>query len=137
MSALKRIRKKCLWCSNDQPKEVSLCQSPKCHLHEYRWGKMPRIERPSPLRAIRAKCLDCQDRSPLAVKECEDVACALHSFRFGTNPNYSERTRQRRRELYFARLAENTRMRACFSRDLSEDEEDSVELNPTRRLRAS
>jgi hypothetical protein len=119
MSALKSIRKKCLSCTKRQ---LKLCNSPQCPLYEYRWGKMPRIDKPSPLKAIRARCLDCVGLSPSEVKNCADSTCELYVFRFGSNPNYSDRTRQRRRELYLARLEENTRMREHFSRDLSEDE---------------
>jgi len=134
LSALQSIRKKCLWCSNDQPKEVLRCQSPKCPLYEYRWGKMPKIEKPSPLRAIRTKCFDCVGFSPSDVKDCSDSACALHAFRFGHSPNYSEQTKKKQRDRYFDGLAKNRLLRAGFSRDRSEDEAEHTEHDLSRMV---
>lgn len=41
VSPLKQIRKKCLECSNDQPKEVRECYIPECALFSLRFGKNP------------------------------------------------------------------------------------------------
>lgn len=38
---LKAIRAKCLWCSDDQPKEVRECPITSCPLFEYRFGRNP------------------------------------------------------------------------------------------------
>jgi hypothetical protein len=39
--AIKAIRKKCLWCSNNQIKEITFCTIPDCPLYPYRFGKDP------------------------------------------------------------------------------------------------
>jgi len=39
---LRAIRKKCLWCCNNQRKEVGLCPSTLCALWPYRLGKRPK-----------------------------------------------------------------------------------------------
>lgn len=43
-SKLKAIRKYCLWCCLDQPKEVKLCPSVSCELYPYRFGHNPNLE---------------------------------------------------------------------------------------------
>ncbi len=86
---LKSIRAYCIWCCNDQPKEVRLCPSQKCPLWAYRFGKKPdksKVKKPSPLKAIRARCLDCVGQSRKDVEKCETV-CALNFYRMGVNPN--------------------------------------------------
>lgn len=42
LSPLKSIRKYCLDCSNDSPKEVKLCPNKDCPLYVYRFGKKVR-----------------------------------------------------------------------------------------------
>lgn len=41
MNPMKVIRKHCLSCCCESPKEVRLCPVVKCHLHPYRMGKNP------------------------------------------------------------------------------------------------
>jgi hypothetical protein len=77
MSALGAIKKYCRWCCCDQPKEVRLCAEERCPIHPYRTGKMPKIEKPSPLKATRLRCLDCV-QSLVEVKKCSSAYCALH-----------------------------------------------------------
>jgi len=132
VSALQSIQKHCLWCSDDQHKEVTLCAAKRCPLFEYRKGRMPKIAKPSPLRAIRARCLDCVGLSPSEVKDCTDSACALHSFRFGHNPQVSEATRVAQRERFLSRLAKNRLLTAGFSRGRFEDDEEVAKHNPPR-----
>ena len=38
---IKAIRKKCLDCSNYQPKEIRLCPVIKCAIYPYRFGRRP------------------------------------------------------------------------------------------------
>jgi hypothetical protein len=42
MSILKAIRKKCLDCCGNSPREVELCRIEGCSLHSYRFGKNPK-----------------------------------------------------------------------------------------------
>ena len=42
LTPLRAIRAKCLDCSNNQPKEVRFCQTTKCPLFVYRFGKNPK-----------------------------------------------------------------------------------------------
>jgi len=42
MTPLKAIRKYCLWCSTNQPKEIKFCPILECALYGYRFGKNPR-----------------------------------------------------------------------------------------------
>ena len=41
LTPLKAIRAKCLECSNNQPKEVRLCEMVNCPNYMYRFGKNP------------------------------------------------------------------------------------------------
>ena len=41
MTPIQAIRKKCLACSNYQPKEVRFCPIRDCSIFEYRFGKNP------------------------------------------------------------------------------------------------
>jgi hypothetical protein len=43
-SPLKAIRAKCLDCSGDRPKEVTLCPVTDCELYPFRFGKNPNRE---------------------------------------------------------------------------------------------
>jgi hypothetical protein len=45
MTPLEAIRKKCLQCSNYQPKEVELCPIIDCPLYLFRFGKSKKIEK--------------------------------------------------------------------------------------------
>jgi hypothetical protein len=42
---MKTIRKYCLDCANNQPKEVKLCPMVECPLYYFRLGKNPNIKR--------------------------------------------------------------------------------------------
>lgn len=97
MTPLQSIRKHCTWCCNDQTQEAALCPAEKCPVYSYRTGKMPKIEKPSPLNAIRLRCLDCVQAAQ-DVRECNTVLCWLHEFRLGLNPNYSDATREKLRQ---------------------------------------
>ena len=77
----KAIRKYCLWCTINQPKEILLCPSTDCPLHPYRLG----TGRPK-LKAIREKCIDCSGYSLKAVRECDFLDCSLYPYRMGHNP---------------------------------------------------
>ena len=103
MSGLSSIRKKCLWCSNDQPKEVQLCPAESCPLWQYRMGRLPKITKPSPLKAVRAKCLDCGE-GPSDARDCTSTECAIWLYRFGKNPAYSEASRKEAGERLKTRL---------------------------------
>lgn len=80
LSPSKSVRKYCLACTINQPKEVRLCPSIGCQFYPYRLGK----GRPK-LKVIRAFCLDCSGLSPMEVKECEFLRCPLFQYRFGKN----------------------------------------------------
>ena len=41
LTPLKAIRKNCLDCTNQKPKEIRLCLDTKCPLHPFRMGKNP------------------------------------------------------------------------------------------------
>ena len=109
---LKSIREKCLWCCLGQAGEIRWCRSSKsCAIWPLRFGKG--VRGISPLKAIRAKCLDCVGGSPSDVRACAPNYdgldfCPLWDFRFGTNPNYSEVTRESRRQRRFDFLRENS-----------------------------
>jgi hypothetical protein len=90
---LKAVRKYCMECSNDQPKEIRLCPSngeeaPMCPLYALRFGKNPTNE--STIKLIRQKCLDCVNNSikgaSKRVKECEFTDCPLFPYKLGKNP---------------------------------------------------
>lgn len=44
LTPMQAIRKKCLSCTCNQPKEVRLCPIVKCPLHVYRFGHRPKDE---------------------------------------------------------------------------------------------
>ncbi len=87
---LRAIRAKCLWCSNDQHKEVEVCAASSCLLHPYRMGMGAAPDKVY-LIAIRRKCLDCQTGSYVEVERCNSFDCPLWMFRFG---GYSSRPGQ-------------------------------------------
>jgi len=100
MTPLQAIRKKCVDCSGDKPREVKQCNANSCPLHPYRHGKRPRVKPPlTALKSIRAKCLnDCGEQGDRAgSNKCPIDNCHLHKFRMGKNPNYSDETREKRR----------------------------------------
>ena len=80
MSPLQAVKKYCVWCCNDQPKEVNLCQDFKCSLNKKNLTKKV-------LKAIRLRCIDCQPDSKKAVLNCTGNDCFLYIFRLGKNPN--------------------------------------------------
>jgi hypothetical protein len=87
---LRAIRAKCLWCSNEQFKEIDACAATNCLLHPYRLG--PKASRDKVyLSVIRRKCLDCQTGSRTEVERCASFDCPLWMFRFG---GYSGRPEQ-------------------------------------------
>jgi hypothetical protein len=80
----KAIRKYCLWCSNNQPKEINQCSSPNCAFYYIRAGKNPNgIKR---LKAITLRCIDCKAGSQKEVRECDNEKCPLYPYRKGKNP---------------------------------------------------
>lgn len=54
LTPLKSIRKKCLWCMNDQSNEVHLCTcQDTCTLYPYRFGRRPDIKPAlTPIKAV-------------------------------------------------------------------------------------
>lgn len=87
MRPLQAVRRKCLWCCDDQLKEANLCPVVDCELFPFRFGKNPNKKRTLKLRDMRKYCLVCSSHSPKAVRECWDNNCALFPFRLGKNPN--------------------------------------------------
>jgi hypothetical protein len=79
---LQAIRERCLWCSNDQPKEIEMCASHICPLHPFRWGYGTATDKVY-LAAIRKKCLDCATGSHTEVERCNSRKCPLWRFRTG------------------------------------------------------
>jgi hypothetical protein len=71
-----------------------------CYLYPYRHGRG--AGKPS-VKLIRKFCLECMAGKKKSVAECPAVDCTLHRFRFGKNPNFSEKTRQKRREMALKR----------------------------------
>jgi hypothetical protein len=71
LSPLKSIRKYCLDCSNDSPKEVKLCPNKDCPLYVYRFGKRVRDPTPSnkPKRTISPEHLKKLQEGRLKNKE--------------------------------------------------------------------
>lgn len=90
-SRLRAIRRYCLWCCNDSPKEVRLCPSTNCSLHPLRMGKRSE-QAPSPKRAIRAKCKDCSEYLG-DVRLCDRPDCALYPYRMGPCPKSARSTK--------------------------------------------
>lgn len=88
-SPLKAIRKRCLYCMNNQPAEVRKCVSLDCKLFDLRFGKKERSFVGSVIKAIRHYCLDCSAFSPSEVRECFMKDCPLYIYRMGKNPNRS------------------------------------------------
>jgi hypothetical protein len=99
---LKAIRRYCLWCCIDQPREVELCPSgavrPECPLFPHRFGSKPSPRSlegwtggPAlrPLKAIKAQCKDCHPEGAWS-RTCRVEDCHLYPFRKGTNPNFKQ-----------------------------------------------
>jgi hypothetical protein len=80
------VKKYCLWCCGDQPKEVKLCPAQDCPIHPLRQGKKPDNFKKSVLQAIKERCYDCSCFEWKRVKECDFVDCALYPYRLGKNP---------------------------------------------------
>jgi len=80
------VKKYCLWCCGDQPKEVKLCPAEDCPIHPLRQGKKPDNFKKSVLQAIKERCYDCSCFDWKKVKECDFTDCALYSYRLGKNP---------------------------------------------------
>jgi len=81
------IKKYCLWCCGDNPKEVKLCPVENCPLYPLREGKKPKEFKGSVLKAIKMRCFDCSDFDWKRLKECEFKDCPLYPYRLGKNPN--------------------------------------------------
>lgn len=88
ITPLKAIRRYCLWCCNDQSKEVRLCPSDECVLYLYRLGKKGRHV--SLVKTIRQKCLDCHCQSSNDVFKCDAEDCPLHPYRRGKSPAHQK-----------------------------------------------
>jgi len=80
------IRKYCVQCCGDQPKEVRLCPVEDCPLYPLRFGRRPKGFKKSALKAIKERCCDCLEREIKMVKECDSGECSLHPYRLGNNP---------------------------------------------------
>ena len=106
-SPMKAIRRFCVeQCNADTPSEVKSCAGNAwvmgaCPLYAFRTGRKPLGA--STLKAIRKHCLMCFNGDTAGVRECQDMECPLFPFRLGKNPNFSEETRQKRREVCLAR----------------------------------
>ena len=90
MTPLAAIRAECLVCMGGSRLLVSNCQSTKCSLWHYRFGRKPTGRDHRPLRAIRSHCLECVGTAK-EVNNCtgrmlDGSSCTLHPFRFGHNP---------------------------------------------------
>lgn len=101
------IRKFCLYCVNNQPKEVEICPSKICPLKPYRLWKSTGTPRQR-LDAIHAYCRQCGEGTRDDIKHCkyssttptridddgdvlpDDNHCFLYPFRMGRNP-YAKR----------------------------------------------
>jgi len=86
LTPLKAIRKYCVWCCNDNPKEPKLCPDNDCGLYKFRLGK----SRGKYLGGIRKRCLDCSGYMALKVKNCHRQDCLLFPYRFGKSPRRSK-----------------------------------------------
>lgn len=79
----KSIRKYCLWCCGDDPKEVRMCVSTNCPLWRYRLTK--EVEAPGTRlprgKAIKARCLDCSAGERKEVRKCTFTDCPLFQYR--------------------------------------------------------
>jgi len=80
------IRKYCVRCCGDQPREVRLCTAEDCPLYLLRFGKKPKGFEKSTLKAIKERCYDCLGYEASRVKECDSEACFLYPYRLGKNP---------------------------------------------------
>ena len=85
MTPLKAIRKYCLWCGGDSPKEVRDCVVKECVLWGFRMGRLPENRKLTSLGSIRARCMDCANGKTNAAL-CSDKDCALYIYRNGKNP---------------------------------------------------
>ncbi len=84
MTALKAIRRHCIWCMGNSFQLVRECNAQDlCPLWPLRLGKA--VKGVSPLKTVRRKCLECMENSN-EVKICDSPDCMLFKFRFGCNP---------------------------------------------------
>ena len=95
LTPLKSIRKYCLWCCKEQPKEVRLCPDKSCPLNKVKSGKGTKGRGLRLMRIIRDRCLNCVGFISKDVKECyfdgkRDVFCFLYPYRFGKRPKKNE-----------------------------------------------
>ena len=79
---LKIIRKYCLDCCCNSPKEVRLCTIPDCALYNFRFGTIidKRIKLPFLLKKINEECVECCSGNKEAAKYCTFDHCALNVF---------------------------------------------------------
>lgn len=94
MTPLKTIRKYCLYCMNEQPKEIVLCPSKNCFFYHCRYGKNNSSPHISALQLIKKYCLDCSGGSLKERKNCWDENCSLYQYRLGHNPALSGKHRK-------------------------------------------
>lgn len=85
MRPLLAIKQYCLYCMNNQRKEVILCPFDTCFLYPYRFAKKQKSEL-TPLQAIKQKCLDCGGFSKKELRICQYFQCFLWVYRLGKNP---------------------------------------------------
>jgi len=88
ITPIKAIRKYCLWCCNNQTKEVELCPETRCPLQSLRHGRL--VKGIKPLKSIRLRCIDCSGLSMKDVNSCKFGPdhinkCDLYQFRMGRN----------------------------------------------------
>ncbi len=86
LTPLKSVRKKCLWCCDNQPNEVKLCPVTECELYPFRFGKNPNKNNTLKLMLIRQHCIVCSSYSPQEVRECWEKDCSIYMYRLGRNP---------------------------------------------------
>lgn len=80
------VKRYCLWCCGDQPKEVKLCPAEDCPIHPLRQGKRQESFKEPVLKAIKMRCYDCSGFEWKEVKECQFIDCSLYPYRLGKNP---------------------------------------------------
>lgn len=89
LTPLKAIRKKCIWCMNDQAYQIRFCTcKDSCTLYPYRLGSVPN---PKPaltvLKAIRENCYNCAEFSYEDRQNCDfKEECPLWPYHLGHNP---------------------------------------------------
>jgi len=88
LTPLKSIRKYCLWCCNQQTKEVRLCPKTDCPFYPFRMNK--KTKNGSLIKVIRQRCLDCGEGTAQAIKKCDFNDCPLFAYRLGKSPAHKK-----------------------------------------------